>query len=52
MKSKKNNTPLTQEQYICSICGKLISGEHVYIRTKRRTELRIHFECMETGKKR
>ncbi len=32
--------------YICSECGREISGDHVYIRTKRRTELHIHYGCM------
>lgn len=32
--------------YICSECGREISGDHVYIKTRRRTELHIHFECM------
>ncbi len=43
---KKNNTPPQQEIHICYICGKEIHGDHVYIKTKRRSELRIHFECM------
>lgn len=36
-----------QEIYICYICGKEIHGDHVYIKTKRRSELHIHFECMK-----
>ena len=32
--------------YICSECGREISGDHVYINTRRRTALHIHFECM------
>jgi ribosome-binding protein aMBF1 (putative translation factor) len=43
---RKSNAPPPEETYICSFCGKEIHGEHVYIKTKRRSELRIHFECM------
>ena len=43
---KKANAPQQEKIYLCSICGKEIHGEHVYIKTKRRSELRIHFECM------
>lgn len=32
--------------HLCYVCGKEISGNHVYIQTRRRTELHIHFECM------
>ena len=42
-KEKKQPEPRT---YICNECGREISGDHVYIRTRRRTELHIHFECM------
>ena len=44
---KKEDKPQT---YLCYICGKEICGEHVYIKTKRRTELHIHFGCMPGGK--
>jgi len=43
---KKAITPQQEKIYLCSICGKDIHGEHVYIKTRRRSELRIHFECM------
>lgn len=36
--------------HLCYVCGKEISGNHVYIQTRRRTELHIHFECMNTGR--
>nr|DAP60476.1 MAG TPA: ubiquitin-binding zinc finger protein [Caudoviricetes sp.] len=42
-KEKKAPKPRT---YICSECGQEISGDHVYIKTRRRTELHIHFGCM------
>ena len=42
----KANAPQQEKIYLCSVCGKEIHGEHVYIKTKRRSELRIHFECM------
>ena len=42
-KEKKQPEPRT---YICNESGREISGDHVYIRTRRRTELHIHFECM------
>lgn len=32
--------------YICSICGKDIAGDHVYIKTRRGTEQHIHYGCM------
>lgn len=36
---KKDDRPQT---YLCYICGKEISGDHVFIRTRRRTDLHIH----------
>ena len=30
----------------CDGCGKLISGDHVEIKTRRGTELHIHYECV------
>lgn len=48
MPVKKKDAP--PQTYICYICGEVISGNHVYIRTKRRTELRIHNECMNVGR--
>lgn len=46
--SKKKN----QEQtYLCYLCGKeILTDKFVYIKTRRRTELRIHDECMPHGK--
>ncbi len=38
--------------YLCSECGKLIEGDHVYIKTKRGTELHIHHECIPRGPRR
>lgn len=32
--------------YLCSVCGKEIKGDHVMIRTRRHTELHIHYKCM------
>ena len=50
MTMKKNNdTP--KEQFICSVCGKEISGDHVIIQTRRHTTLHIHYECMRAGRK-
>lgn len=37
--------------YTCSECGREISGNHVYIKTKRRTALHIHYECMPMGRR-
>lgn len=45
---KKNDKPAPT--YLCYVCGKTISGDHVYVKTRRRTELRIHFECMKGGR--
>lgn len=47
MAAKKKDVP---QAHICYICGEVISGDHVYIRTKRRTELHIHYDCMNTGR--
>lgn len=38
-----------QETVLCDICGKVITGEHVYIQTRRKTKLHIHFGCMDQG---
>ena len=43
---KKEEKPVT---HLCYVCGKEISGDHIYIQTKRKTNLHIHFECMNTG---
>lgn len=48
MTVKKKDAP--PQEHVCYICGKVISGDHVYIRTRRRTELRIHNECMSVGR--
>ncbi len=40
---KKKDAP---SEHICYICGEVISGGHIYIRTKRRSELHIHYGCM------
>lgn len=47
---KKEKKP---EVFLCYICGKEIYGDHVFIQTRRRSKLHIHFECMnqkEEGK--
>jgi len=46
MATKKSNTPTTAKTYTCYICGEVIYGEHVFIQTKRRSKLHIHFECV------
>lgn len=38
--------PKSEPVYICSICGKDIAGDHVYIKTRRRMEQHIHYGCM------
>lgn len=38
--------------YLCSECGKPIEGEHVYIKTRRHTEIHIHYGCMRGGQAR
>ncbi|MBS6644024.1 MAG: hypothetical protein KH366_10645 [Clostridiaceae bacterium] len=43
---KKDSAPPAEKPEICYICGREISGDHVYIKTKRHTELHIHFGCM------
>ena len=42
----KSKTVPQQKTHLCYICGKEIHGDHVQIKTKRRTELHIHFECV------
>lgn len=49
-KAKEEKTTAKPKVYICSECGREISGDHVYIKTRRRTELHIHFRCM-SGKR-
>ena len=36
--------------YVCSVCGKDIAGDHVYIKTRRGTEQHIHYGCMPCRK--
>lgn len=50
MAVKKKDAP--PQEYICSTCGGVISGDHIYIRTKRQTELHIHYGCMNVGRRR
>lgn len=38
--------------YLCSERRKPIKGDHVYIKTKRGTELHIHHECIPRGPRR
>lgn len=45
-KKKPKEAPPT----LCYICGREIEGDHVYIKTRRRTELHIHFGCMNQGR--
>lgn len=40
---KKESKPV---KHICYVCGQEIEGDHVYIKTRRKTELHIHFGCM------
>ena len=46
----KKRNDASKEQFICSLCGKEISGDHVIIQTKRHTTLHIHQECIENGR--
>ena len=43
--------PKSEPVYICSICGKDIAGDHVYIKTRRGTEQHIHYGCMPCRKR-
>lgn len=47
---KKTNVPPTKQEHTCYMCGKEISGDHVYIKTRRQTKLHIHKECVPIGK--
>lgn len=51
MPGKKKSDLSKKQPIVCSICGQDIFGDHVYIKTRRQTELRIHFECMPGGRK-
>lgn len=51
MPAKRKPSEPEQKTYLCYICGKEIHGDHVQIKTKRRSELHIHFECMPGGDK-
>lgn len=42
--------PKSELVYICSVCGKDIARDHVYIKTRRRTEQHIHYGCMPCRK--
>lgn len=35
----------------CSECGKPTEGDHVYIKTKRGSELHIHYKCISKAPK-
>ncbi len=37
---------LNRKVFLCSECGKPIEGDCVYIKTRRGTELHIHYECI------
>lgn len=50
MATKKKNV-LPEKTCLCHICGKVISGDHVYIRTRRKSDIHIHFDCIEGEKK-
>ena len=43
------NKKMSQERFICRICGKDILGDHVIIQTKRHITIHIHYECMKQG---
>lgn len=49
-KKKPNTTANKECIHICYICGKEIYGEHIYIKTKRGSELRIHNACIPIGR--
>lgn len=51
IKAKEKKKQPKSPVYICSQCGQEISGDHVYIKTRRRTELHIHFGCMPVGRR-
>ena len=36
--------------WLCSICGKEITGDPVEIRSRGEKERHIHYECMRTGR--
>lgn len=47
----KKNNDAPKVQFICSVCGKDILGDHVFIQTRRHTMLHIHYVCMREGRK-
>lgn len=50
MAKKKDSVP-PKETHICYLCGKVISGDHDHVKTKRGSNLHICFECSR-GEKR
>lgn len=52
MRKKPVKKEKKQEQtYLCELCGReILTEKYVYIKTRRRTELRIHDECMPRGR--
>lgn len=52
MAKKAPSKEKKQEQtYLCYLCGReILTEKYVYIKTRRRTELRIHDECMPCGR--
>ena len=52
MAKKAPSKEKKQEQtYLCYLCGReILTDKFVYIKSKRRTELRIHNECMPRGR--
>lgn len=49
MPAKKKDSVPVKQSHICYICGQIISGDHVYIKTRRGSELHIHHECVKKG---
>lgn len=45
MPNKKSSPPKKEHPLVCSFCGKDIIGDHIYIQTRRRTQLHICPEC-------
>lgn len=52
MAKKAPSKEKKQEQtYLCYLCGReILTDKFVYIKTRRRTELRIHDKCMPRGR--
>ena len=39
------------QSYICSECGKEITGEYIFVKTQRGTKMHIHYACVSSRRR-